>query len=301
MKIYVQEVGMRDGLQIENRFVPTDKKIDLINRLSETGLDKIEVTSFVSPTAVPNLKDAEEVMAGIQRNPSITYTALVPNMKGAERALACNVDEVNLVVSVSESHNQKNVRASVEESFKRFQQITRFLTGSKTSINGTLGTSFGCPYEGEISEDRVLRLVERYLEMGVSGITLADTTGMATPNQVHRLCQKVLGKWPNLSLTLHFHNTRGMGLANVIEGIRAGVARYDASLGGIGGCPFAPGATGNICTEDFVHMLVFMGYDLGVDVDGLITCSEYLQSLIGHDVPGQVIKAGKITDLHPVS
>lgn len=300
-RIIVQEVVTRDGLQNEDQFVPTEKKIQLINKLTNAGLDKIEVTSFVSPKAVPNMRDAEDVMNGIDRKSGVTYSALVPNLKGAQRAVACGVEEINLVVSVSDTHNQKNVRRTTEQSFENFRDMISFLSNTGISINGTLGTSFGCPYEGRISEDNVLRFVDQYLELGVSGITLADTTGMATPIQVFQLSEKVLKHWPRLPLTLHFHNTRGMGLANVIEGIRAGVTRYDASLGGLGGCPFAPGATGNICTEDLVHMLTFMGYQVGADLDRLINSVKYLQSVLSREVPGQIIKAGKITDLHPVS
>ncbi|ARI75602.1 hydroxymethylglutaryl-CoA lyase [Halobacillus mangrovi] len=300
-RIYIQEVAPRDGLQIEDQFLPTDAKVDLVNKLSKTGIDKIEVTSFVSPKAVPNLRDAEEVMKSIDRQRDVTYTTLIPNFRGAERALACASDEVNLVASVSETHNRKNVRQSVKASFENFQDIASFLSGTGMAINGTLATTFGCPFEGSINEDRVVVLVDRYLELGVKGITLADTTGMATPKQVYRICQKVRSRWPDIPITLHFHNTRGMGLANVIEGIRAGVDRYDASLGGLGGCPFAPGATGNICTEDLVHMLQFMDYDTNVNLDELIGVSKYLESLLNHEVPGQVMKAGKITDLYPVS
>ncbi|UOR13560.1 hydroxymethylglutaryl-CoA lyase [Halobacillus amylolyticus] len=300
-RIYIQEVVTRDGFQIEDQFVPTDQKIDLINRMSSSGLDKIEVTSFVSPKAVPNLKDAKEVMEGIDRKPDVTYTTLIPNVKGAERAAECEADEVNLVASVSETHNMKNVRRKVDESFADFKNIASFLSGTGIQINGTLATTFGCPFEGSISEDKVMTLINEYLEIGAGGITLADTTGMATPKQVYQLCEKVLNRWPNLPITLHFHNTRGMGLANVIEGIRAGVVRFDASLGGLGGCPFAPGATGNICTEDLVHMLAFMDYEMKVDLDQLIDTAKHLETILQREVPGQIIKAGKITDLHSVS
>ncbi|WP_101843543.1 hydroxymethylglutaryl-CoA lyase [Halobacillus sp. Marseille-P3879] len=299
-RIYIQEVATRDGFQIEEQFVPTEEKVKLLNKLSETGLDKIEVTSFVSPKAVPNLKDAEEVMNRINRHPDVAYTALIPNVKGAERALNCQADEVNLVASVSETHNLKNVRSTTDESFKNFKEISSFLNGTKMKINGTLATTFGCPFEGAVNENRVLTLINRYLDLGADGITLADTTGMATPKQVYRLCEYVRTRWPELPITLHFHNTRGMGLANVMEGIRAGINQYDASLGGLGGCPFAPGATGNICTEDLVHMLSFMDYEMNVDLDGLIETSKHLETLLNHEIPGQVMKAGKISDLYPV-
>ncbi|MBP2258868.1 hydroxymethylglutaryl-CoA lyase [Virgibacillus alimentarius] len=298
--IYIQEVVARDGLQIEKQFVATEQKVNLINELSTAGVDKIEVTSFVSPKAVPNLSDAEEVMRGIKRIEDVSYTALVPNLKGAERAAMCKVDEVNLVASVSETHNLKNVRKTVKESFSSFQDVITFLSGTNIKINGTLATAFGCPFEGSIPEDNVMKWIDSCLDMGANGITLADTTGMATPKQVYHLCRKVLGHWPDLQLTLHFHNTRGMGLANVLGGIHAGVNIFDASLGGLGGCPFAPGATGNICTEDLIHMLTFMGYHVNANLDQFIHLSRNLENIVGHQVPGQIIKAGKITDLHPV-
>ncbi|ASN04503.1 hydroxymethylglutaryl-CoA lyase [Virgibacillus necropolis] len=300
-RIFIQEVVTRDGLQNEDQFIPTDKKVELINQLSDAGVDKIEVTSFVSPKAIPNLKDAEEVMSKIERKPGVIYSALVPNLRGVKRATSCAVDEINLLVSVSETHNLKNVRRTTDQTFESFHEIMSFLSNKNIRVNGSLGTSFGCPFEGNISEDSVLRLIDQYLELGVSGITLADTTGMATPTQVYQLSKNVLKHWPDLPLTLHFHNTRGMALANVNEGIRAGVTRFDSSLGGLGGCPFAPGATGNVCTEDLVHMLKFMGYEIKADLDQLIDSANYLQSRLTHDLPGQVVKAGKITDLHSAS
>ncbi|SFE37091.1 hydroxymethylglutaryl-CoA lyase [Lentibacillus persicus] len=299
-RIYIQDVMARDGLQIEDQFMPTEKKIDFVNRLSDAGVDKIEVTSFVSPKAVPNLQDAADVMTGIKRHKDVVYAALVPNVKGAERAAACGTDEINLVVSVSETHNQKNVRRSVHESFAGFQDVAKYLSGTGIRINGSLATSFGCPFEGKVRDEKVLRLVDDYLKLGADSITLADTTGMATPKQVNRLTTEILNRWPELPLTLHFHNTRGMGFANVMEAIRAGAVRFDASLGGLGGCPFAPGATGNICTEDLVHMLAFMDYHMNVDLDQLLSASKELETVLGHEIPGQVIKAGKINDLHAV-
>ncbi|MGF2618115.1 hydroxymethylglutaryl-CoA lyase [Rossellomorea vietnamensis] len=297
-RILIQEVGPRDGLQMEPEFFPTGKKIELINQLSEAGVDKIEVSSFVSPKAIPNLKDAEDVFQKINRKEGVTYTALVPNLKGAERAISAGADELNLVASVSETHNQKNIRRTVEESFQGFKEIIRLADANHIPVNGTLATTFGCPFEGSIDPQRVIELVVRYLDMGASGITLADTTGMAVPYQVYKLCSEVLDRYPEVPITLHFHNTRGMGLANVVESIRAGVVRYDASVGGLGGCPFAPGATGNICTEDLVHMLKFSGHEVRADLPALIEASKFLQKEIGHEVPGQVIKSGLITDLH---
>jgi hydroxymethylglutaryl-CoA lyase len=296
--IYIHDVVARDGLQIEPQWVPTERKIELIDRLSATGVAKIEASSFVSPKAVPNLRDAEAVMAGIARNPAVTYVALVPNARGAERALAADVDEMVLVVSVSETHNRANVRRSVAESFAGFAEVFDVARGSGTAITGALATSFGCPFEGLIPEQQVMDGVACYVELGVAGVTLADTTGMANPRQVEALVRRVRGRWPELELALHFHNTRGMGLANVLGGLTAGVVRYEGCLGGLGGCPFAPGATGNICTEDLVHMLHSMGYETGVDLDRLLATSRRLAEIVGHDLPGQVVKAGKSTDLH---
>jgi hydroxymethylglutaryl-CoA lyase len=298
-RIFIHDVVARDGLQIEPQWVPTERKIELIDRLSATGLAKIEATSFVSPKAVPNLRDAEAVMAGITRNPAVTYVALVPNARGAERALAADVDEMVLVVSVSETHNRANVRRSVAESFAGFAEVFDVARGSGKAITGALATSFGCPFEGVIPEQQLMDGVARYVDLGVAGVTLADTTGMANPRQVEALVRRVRERWPELEIALHFHNTRGMGLANVLAGLAAGVVRYEGCLGGLGGCPFAPGATGNICTEDLVHMLHSMGYATGADLDLLLATSRRLGEIVGHDLPGQVVKAGKTTDLHP--
>jgi len=297
---YIHEVVTRDGFQIEPQFVSTERKIELVDALSETGLAKIEVTSFVSPKAVPNLRDAETVMAGIKRNPAVKYVALIANVKGAERAIAARADEVNLVVSVSETHNLANVRRSTDASFEGFEEIMRKLEGSRISAAGALSTAFGCPFEGEQASGRVMKFVGRYVELGVRSVTLADTTGMGHPKQVLDLCTEVRDRWPELELALHFHNTRGMGLANVLSGLAAGVQHYKACLGGLGGCPFAPGATGNICTEDLVNMLECMGYTTGVNLDNLLAVSKRLGAIVSHDLPGQVVKAGKATDLHPV-
>jgi hydroxymethylglutaryl-CoA lyase len=296
-RLYVHEVAVRDGFQIEPGFIPTAEKIALVDALSGTGLAKIEVTSFVSPKAVPNLRDAEEVMRGIERRSGVLYTALVPNVRGAERALAVGVDELNLVMSASESHNQANLNRSTAESLHGFAEIIP-VARHRASVNGSISCAFGCPFEGYVPEERVLGFAERYLELGCRGVTLADTTGMAQPKQVARLTVAMKKRFPQAELTLHFHNTRGMGLANVLSSLEAEADRFDASLGGLGGCPFAPGATGNICTEDLVHMLDAMGYDTGVDLDALLRVARKLPAIVGHEVPGQVAKAGKITDLH---
>ena len=299
-KIKIQEVVPRDGLQMEKKFIPTEEKVRLINELSKTGVKKIEVTSFVSPKAVPQLKDARDVCQQIDKKEGVTYVALVPNIRGALRAIETNIDEINLVMSVSESHNLKNVRKSTKDSLKEFQEIKNILQGTGIQINGSLATAFGCPFEGEQKEKRLFSFLQTYVEtLNFDSITFADTTGMAHPKQVQTLMKKAVAMYPDIPITLHFHNTRGMGLANVLAGLEVGITRYDSALGGLGGCPFAPGATGNICTEDLVHMLEAMGYDTEVDLDHLIKLAKQLPSLIGKDIPGQIVKAGKISDLHP--
>ena len=297
-RVYINEVAVRDGFQSEPRFVPTDDKIEIVNALSKTGLAKIEVTSFVSPKAIPNLRDAEEVMHRIDREPGVIYVALVPNERGCERAIACKVDEINLVMSIGERHNLANMRMTCEQSLAQFRRVMDLVKGTGVRVNGSIATAFGCPFEGDLPAERVMWAANEYLGMGMRSVTLADTTGMAHPRQVNDVASRVLAAHPGVEVTLHFHNTRGMGLANVIAGVEAGVTSYDASLGGIGGCPYAPGASGNICTEDLVHMLESSGFDTGVDLDKLLAVAKGLPELLQHDVPSQVLKAGKRTDLH---
>jgi hydroxymethylglutaryl-CoA lyase len=299
-RIFIQEVGPRDGFQIEDRFIPTHEKIELIDALSLCGLAKIEVTSFTSPKAIPALADADEVMRGIRREPGVVYSALVPNLRGAERALAAGTDELNLVMSASETHNLLNLRMTREQSVARLLEVVDLAKGSGAALNVSLSTSFGCPMEGDVPEAVVLGLVERFLQQGVAGITLCDTTGMAHPRQVASLCESFQKRFPAAELTLHLHNTRGMGLANALAALEVGVVRFDASLGGLGGCPYAPGATGNVCTEDLVHMLQAEGQPVAVDLQRLLAAARSLPELVGHDVPGQVLHAGRSRDLHPV-
>ncbi|WP_280570828.1 hydroxymethylglutaryl-CoA lyase [Chromohalobacter sp. 296-RDG] len=299
-RIYINEVAPRDGLQIEATFVPTQNKIAWIDRLATTGLAKIEATSFTSPKAIPSLSDATDVMQGIQRHPSVIYTALVPNLKGCQRALECDVNEINLVMSASDSHSQANLRMTPEQSLAQFAEIVTYVQGSGVFINASLSTTFGCPFEGRVDEARVFSLIEKLLQIGVQGITLCDTTGVANPAQVKHLCQSAVARWPQVPFTLHFHNTRGMGLANALAAWEAGILHFDASLGGLGGCPYAPGATGNVCSEDLVHMFEQMGVDTGVDLDALLAISEVLPDLVGHDTPGHVIKAGKADRRYPI-
>lgn len=290
--LQINEVAPRDGFQSEERFIPTEQKIALIDALTTTGIARIEATSFVSPKAIPNLRDAADVVSTIQRREGVGVTVLVPNLKGAERALACGVDEINLVMSASNAHGRANLRMTPEESLTQFAAIIQAVRGSGVFINASLSTAFGCPFEGQVPQARVFTLIEQQLALGVEGITLCDTTGVANPAQVAALCRQVLERFPGVPFTLHFHNTRGMGLANALAAWQAGITRFDASLGGLGGCPFAPGATGNVCTEDLVHMFEQMGIATGVNLPALLDISTTLPELIGHETPGQVVKAG---------
>ena len=297
-RIHFNEVVTRDGFQNEPAFVPTDAKVALIDELSACGYAKIEVTSFTSAKAIPMLRDAEEVMGRIRRVPGVETTVLVPNVRGAERALESRADELNLVMSTSETHNLANLRMPREKSFAGLREVIAMAAG-RVPVNVSLSCCFGCPMEGDVPADEVLRWAGRFADLGVRGLTICDTTGMAHPAQVARMARALRDRFGSLQLTLHFHNTRGMGLANVLASVQEGIDRFDGSLGGLGGCPYAPGATGNICSEDAIHMLHAMGYDTGIDLPRLLAVARRLPEVVGHDVPGQVAKAGLITDLHP--
>lgn len=297
-RIHFNEVVARDGFQIEPAFVATDAKVALVDALSLCGFAKIEVSSFTSARAIPMLRDADEVMGRIRRVLGVEYTVLVPNVRGAERALEARADELNLVMSTSETHNLANLRMPREKSFAGLRDVIALVAG-KVPVNVSLSTSFGCPMEGDVPQDEVLRWADRFAQLGVRGLTICDTTGMAHPAQVTRMADALRERFAGMQLTLHFHNTRGMGLANLLAGVQAGIDRFDGSLGGLGGCPYAPGASGNISSEDAIHMLQAMGYETGVDLERLLAVARRLPAIVGHDVPGQVAKAGRITDLHP--
>ncbi len=304
-KININDVGVRDGFQIEKNFIPTETKIAIIDQLSATGLVKIEATSFVHPKFVPNMADAETVLREILRRDGVQITAITPNLKGMERAVACHqsggpIDEMNLFMSASETHNRANVKRSTDQSLADFVIMVPMAKAAGIKLNGCVSTAFGCPFEGLVPEDRVMMFAEKYLALGFDGLTFGDTTGMANPRQVERMMREARRRFPTTEITLHFHNTRGMGLANVVAGLNAGITSYDASIAGLGGCPFAPGATGNICTEDLVNMLNDMGVNSGVDLDSLLAVAVKIPAVVGHDVAGQIVKAGKTMHLHMV-
>ena len=291
-RVEVTEVGTRDGLQSECRIVPTADKIALINAFIRAGIRRLEVSSFVSPRAVPQLADAAEVMAGIERVNGLTLACLVPNRRGAERAAAAQVDEMVAFVSASESHNQTNVNRTIRESLEGFRDVVDIAAAHGIVVHGAIATSFGCPFEGDVPTEQVVGIVGRMREMGITGVTLGDTTGMATPPIVTTLCNAIRAAHPDVAITLHFHNTRGIGLVNVLAGLQAGIDRYESSVAGLGGCPFAPDATGNICTEDLVYLLHEMGIETGIDLDALLEIARGVEPLVGHALAGQVMKAG---------
>jgi len=294
--VRIREVGPRDGLQNESP-VPTEAKIKLIDALSRTGLRRIEAVSFVHPRAIPQMADADRVWAGIERVPGVRYSALVPNLRGAQRALRAGFSEVEVVVSASDTHNRKNVNRSTAESLDDIAVIIEELHRGGATAEVIIATSFGCPYEGDVEPARVARIVDRVIADGADRVSLGDTTGMATPRRVREVVAAVRERHPGLPLLLHFHNTRGTGLANLLTALELGVIDFDASVGGLGGCPYAPGASGNVATEEVVHMLHDMGIQTGVDLDALLEVAAMAEELVGRQLPSGVLRAGPRTRL----
>lgn len=299
-KVLVTEVGTRDGLQSEPRFVPTADKIALVDALTRAGIRRIEVSSFVSPRAVPQMADAAQVMAGIERPPGLVAACLVPNANGARRAAEAKVDEMVAFVSATESHNRANVNRTIDESLAGFAEVAAIARDHAVRVHGAIAVAFGCPFEGDVPFAQVVAIVGRLHALGVRELTLGDTTGMATPPIATGLCKAIQDAHPDMHVTLHFHNTRGVGLANVMAGLQAGIDSYESSLGGLGGCPFAPGATGNVCTEDLVYLLHEMGIETGVNLAKLVAAAKRVEALVGHPVPGQVMKAGPRLRRYPM-
>lgn len=291
-RIEINEVGPRDGLQIERALVPTEDKIALVDALSDCGFARIEVTSFTSPKAIPALADAQDVMRGIRRRPGVIYTALVPNVRGLERALEVGVQELNLVMSSSETHNRANLRMTREQSFAELSNILGVAATHGLPCNVSLSTAFGCPFDGDVPADDVLALARRLVDAGAAGITLCDTTGMAYPPQVASLSADAQALLPGTPITIHLHNTRGMALANAVAAWQMGITRFDAAAGGLGGCPFAPGASGNVATEELVHMFACMGVETGVSLAPLLDVVRGLPSLVQREFSNPLLAAG---------
>jgi hydroxymethylglutaryl-CoA lyase len=299
-RVTLCEVGTRDGFQIEPEFISTEDKIAVVDLLSAAGVPRIEVTSFVSPKAIPQLRDAEQVMAAIRRRPGTRYAALVPNDKGASRAVDAGVDAIHTVLSASESHNLANVNMTVAESLAKLRGVMQIAERAGVPVQAGISTSFGCPFEGDVPLPRLEWVVSQLVDMGARAIGLADTTGMANPRQVSRALEHLMPRFAGVEWTLHTHDTRAMAIPNILAALELGVTNLDASIGGLGGCPFAPGASGNVCSEDLVHCLSAMGVDTGIDLDQLIGVSRRVQEIVGRPLPGQIVKAGKYDRRYPL-
>ena len=294
--VEIREVGPRDGLQNEET-IPVAERIALIDALSATGLTAIEAASFVHPKAIPPMAGSAEVMKGITRVPGVRYRALVPNERGALDALECDADELEVVMSISETHNRKNINMTPDESVQQIVELTALAHQEDTPVEAILSTAFGCAYEGDISPTRVAQYARRVLDSGgVDGLSFGDTSGMATPRVVVELLDALEEVEIDVSrIGLHFHNTRNTGLANILVAMQRGVARFDAAIGGLGGCPYSPGATGNVATEDVVHMVEDLGATTGIELESLIRCGQLAEELVGRQLPAQVLRSGPRT------
>ncbi len=293
-RLTLREVGPRDGLQNEDP-VPTEGKVALIDTLSRTGVGRIEAVSFVSPAAVPQMADAEAVWQGVTPVAGVRYSALVPNLRGAKRALDSGFTELEVVISASTTHNQRNLNRSTEESLVELEGLVALAHERGASVQVVVATAWGCPYEGDVPVQRVLAVAQRAVAAGADALSYGDTTGMATPGRVQQLVGETRMALPDLALNLHFHNTRGAGLANVLAALQLGVDDFDASVGGLGGCPYAPGASGNVATEELVHMVEDMGVPTGVDLEAMIDAAAQAERLVGRTLPSQVLRAGPRT------
>ncbi|OZM57233.1 hydroxymethylglutaryl-CoA lyase [Lottiidibacillus patelloidae] len=282
--VIIKEVGPRDGLQNEKAFIPTENKIEWINKLSETGLSHIEITSFVPPKWIPQLADSFEVAQGIERAEGISYSALVPNVKGLDRALDAGVDEVAVFMSASEGHNKNNINKTIDETFPLLNDVVKKGLTANKRVRGYVSTVFGCPYDGEVSIKDVIRVVDSLLEMGVYEISLGDTIGVANPLQVEEVLTELFKRFDKSHFAMHFHNTRGLALANVVASLQMGVTVFDSALGGLGGCPYAKGASGNLATDDLVYMLHSMGIQTNIDEQKLYEAAKYVESKIGRNL-----------------
>ena len=296
LQVRIREVGPRDGFQNEPEVIPTAEKVRLIGLLANTGLKRLEVTSFVRPDVIPQLSDAEEVLTSIDRVDGVAYSVLIPNEKGLERALAHRdrFDEVSVFLSASETHNRENVNRSIDESLEGLERVLARARAERLRCEGVISVSFGCPYEGEVPPDRVFSIGERLAAAGCEEVGFGDTTGMANPRQVGEFFPAARERLPDVELTAHFHNTRGQGLANVLAALEAGIDSFESSFGELGGCPVPPGSTGNISTEDLVSMLEEMGVETGIDLPKLVEASRAAQDVLGRPLGAHVLKAGPV-------
>lgn len=291
--VMIKEVGPRDGLQNEKEFISTEDKIAWINQLSDSGLKYIEITSFVHPKWVPALSDAVEVAQGITRKEGVTYAALVPNQKGLEAALKVNINEASVFMSASESHNLKNINKTIDETFPVLKSVIVDSLAVGKSVRGYVSTVFGCPYEGNVTIDQVVRVAENLFEMGIYELSLGDTIGVANPKQVQEVLEVLLKRFPADQIAMHFHDTRGTALANILASLDMGITIFDGSVGGIGGCPYAPGASGNMATDDLIYMLDGMGIESEVSLDKILSAAAFIQEKIGRPIPSHNLQAHK--------
>jgi len=296
-KIAVCEVGPRDGLQNEKTFLTVDQKVELIDRTVQAGIKFIEIGSMVHPKAVPQMADTDEVAKRLKKVDGVEYRVLVMNVKGIERAEAAGLTKAKLTASASRSHSLSNMKRTPEEVVASFGECAEYAAAHRITLSGAISTTFGCPFEGKVALEQVLKVIGCFKEIGVTELSLSDTTGMANPQQVYEYCTEAQKQFPDLTWWLHFHNTRGMGLANVLAGMLAGIDKFDACFAGLGGCPYAPGASGNIATEDLLHMCQEMGVQTGVDLDQMISLARYLTQIVGHETSSAILKAGKCSDI----
>lgn len=283
-KVFIKEVGPRDGLQNEKQLIDTKSKVEFIDRLSRTGLSYIEVTSFVHPKWIPQLADALDVLRSIKRERNITYAALVPNMRGLERALQANIDEVSVFMSASESHNKNNINKTIEETYPVLQEVIEGALRENLTVRGYVSTVIGCPIEGKVQPEKVLEVTDRLFGLGITEISLGDTIGVGAPNEVEELLDVLLAKYKPEQLAMHFHDTRGTALANIAKSLEMGITKFDSSTGGLGGCPYAKGASGNVATEDLLYLLERMGIDTGVDMEKLLDAAYFIEQQLGKQV-----------------
>ncbi len=295
MFVHIVEVGPRDGLQNESVFVPTEAKIRFIDLLTDAGLSVVEATSFVSPKAIPALADADQVFPAIAKRPGTRYPVLVPNVRGLERALAVGVREIALFTAASETFTKRNINMTIDESLAVFAAVMERARPEGLTVRGYVSTAFGCPYEGHVPPAKVVEVTQRLFALGVTEVSIGDTIGVATPNQITEIVPLLTRIAPVEALTLHLHDTRGTALANAYAGLRAGITCFDSAAGGLGGCPYAPGASGNLATEDLLYMLHGLGIETGVAIAKVAAASQFLASILGHDLPSRYLAAFNAT------
>lgn len=297
VKINICEVGLRDGMQNESRLFSTEEKTSIVNRLIEAGFKVIELGSFMSPKAVPQMANTDELYKAVGNVEGVELRALIANKKGVERAIASGCKKVKLNVSASKAHNLANINMTPEESVAKFEESTNLARENDIEVSGSISMPFGSPWEGEIKVEDVEAIVEAYLDLGITEISLSDASGMAVPNQVYTICKSMMEKYPQVTWWLHFHNTRGLAIANILAAMEAGITNFDTSLAGLGGCPFVPGAAGNISTEDVVHMMDEMGIETGIDIVKTIELARELQEIVEGSTDSYILKAGRSKDL----